>query len=159
MQKKKVFHIQFLASSVAQVDVVATQILHRHFFARAMLDKKQSPFEGPYASSVLATYRSAIILQSLFSKAAELFPAHSLRMHDMWSMSLICGVRSSAFFSHGSHDDFSLQFIIGAVACQGFSKEIAKAAMSELDKTILTFESGPDHPTPKRGLVSPIFHL
>ena len=67
-------------------------MLHRHFFARAMLDQNRFPFTGPYATSVLATYRSAVILQGMFSAAMALHPAETARMHDMWSLSLVCGV-------------------------------------------------------------------
>ena len=46
------------------------------------------------------------------------------------------------------------QIIIGSVACQRFSSEIAEAAVTELDKTLLLYEkAAQDHPTPKRGLV------
>ena len=59
-----------------------------------MLDDKVSPFSGPYAASVVATYRSAIILQNMFSKAIELCPVEFARLHDMWGLSLVCGVSS-----------------------------------------------------------------
>ena len=92
LREKGMFHSFPCLPHHSKENALATQILHKHFFARAMLDKKHSPFDGPYATSVLATYRSAIILQGLFTRVVQLFPDHSLRMHDMWSMSVICGV-------------------------------------------------------------------
>lgn len=125
-----------------------------------MLDRTRSPFKSPYAPSVLATYRSAILLQGMFTAAVQMHRDYASRMHEMWSLSLICGV-SHALFTLAEQRllyrglSLGFQIIIGSMACQRFSSEIADAALSELNKTIQLYEKvAKDHPTPKRGLVS-----
>lgn len=72
--------------------VLAIQLLRRRYFARAMLDQIQSPFEGPYAVSVLAVYHSAKWIQQMFPLAIRSFLEETLRIPDLWSFSLVSSV-------------------------------------------------------------------
>ena len=45
------------------------------------------------------------------------------------------------------------------MACQSSSRELAQAALSELDKSLQAFELAKEHPTSGRGLVSRILYV
>ena len=79
--------------------VTAINILHRQFFARAMLDKRLSPFDGPYAMSVEATYRSSIALLNALAMAARALKGDLGRTRNAWAPCLLCAVSSWPFSS------------------------------------------------------------
>lgn len=58
-----------------------------------MLEPGLSPFEGHYARSVLATYRSAVRMQNVIQALVRKFTKDMLRKHDLWCFALVCGVR------------------------------------------------------------------
>ena len=87
---------EYLADSC----VIATQTLHRHYFAAAMLNQKVSPFEGIYATSVLATYRSAVVLQHLLSAYVPTHPNLVSRLPYVGKMSLVNGVSTYLSVRH-----------------------------------------------------------
>lgn len=58
-----------------------------------MLDQGISPFEGPYALSVLATYRSAVVLQHMLAAYVPSHPTFVARLPYVGKMSLVNGVK------------------------------------------------------------------
>ena len=76
-----------MSISTAYLQRIAAQILHRQFFARAMLDSKD-PMQCSLTPSVLATFRSAITHLNAISIVARDLHQGSLRHHDIWFYAL-----------------------------------------------------------------------
>ena len=70
--------------------------IHRNFFARAIMDFPDNPMRSPFAASFLATYRSATSLLRILRENMESIYLIALRVWQMWSLCLSCGVRMIA---------------------------------------------------------------
>ncbi|KAL5523828.1 hypothetical protein ACEPAG_8001 [Sanghuangporus baumii] len=112
----------------------ALMYIHRNFFARAILDFPDNPMRSPFAASFLATYRSASNVIRLCRKHMHVMYLTTLRVWQIWSLSLTCGV------------------IAGTVASLGPSVSFSTLAFVELEYTIALYEKFGDHKVAKHGL-------
>ncbi|KAL5485158.1 hypothetical protein ACEPAI_7800 [Sanghuangporus weigelae] len=112
----------------------ALMYIHRNFFARAILDFPDNPMRSPFAASFLATYKSASNVIRMCREHMHVMYLTTLRVWQIWSLSLTCGV------------------IAGAVASLGPSVSFATLAFVELEYTIALYEKFGDHKVAKHGL-------
>ncbi|KAL5507235.1 hypothetical protein ACEPAH_6691 [Sanghuangporus vaninii] len=113
----------------------ALMYIHRNFFARAILDFPDNPMRSPFAASFLATYRSASKIIRMCREHMHVMYLTTLRVWQIWSVSLTCGV------------------IAGAVASLGPSVSFAALAFVELEYIIALYEKFGDHKVAKHGLL------
>ncbi|KZT19140.1 hypothetical protein NEOLEDRAFT_1246038 [Neolentinus lepideus HHB14362 ss-1] len=107
---------------LSQYRMNAMLLIHRSFFAQALLDHPLNPFRSPYAPSYLAAYRCAsVVIKS------------SIHFFDRCP-SLI--VRFSSFWSHA----FSAALIMGFVVTRTPASNIASTAFMELNAAIDLFQ-------------------
>ncbi|TFK50007.1 hypothetical protein OE88DRAFT_1661491 [Heliocybe sulcata] len=107
---------------LSQYRMNAMLLIHRSFFAQALLDHPLNPFRSPYAPSYLAAYRCAsVVIKS------------SIHFFDRCP-SLI--VRFSSFWSNA----FSAALIMGFVVTRTPASNIANTAFVELNAAIELFQ-------------------
>lgn len=71
---------------------LATQVVHRNFFARVILESPEDPQKSPYAPSFLASYRSAVCILKVLRAISVAVPGALERIHSFWSASLASAV-------------------------------------------------------------------
>lgn len=123
------------ANALSSTSFLALTLLHRNFFARAILEDATDPAQTAFGPSFLSAYRTAVVtlrvLRENFDAVAHLL----LRIWPLWAYALTDCV------------------IIGSVAALGTRSPLAHEAFSEFDKAIGLFAKGQMHPVAKSGLV------
>ncbi|KAL5480159.1 hypothetical protein ACEPAI_1429 [Sanghuangporus weigelae] len=112
----------------------ALLFVHKHYFARAMLEYSDDPLRSPFVPSVLSAYRSSVTLLGLLYNATVLVPLVTERLWGQWSFSLGCTM------------------IIGAVACRSSTTSIFESALKALETAIGLFKAGAEHSVARAGL-------
>ena len=67
-------------------------LIHRNFFARAMIDFPDDPMQSVFAPSIIASYRSASYLIRLYSKSYQTQVPRLNRIWFMWAKCVSCSV-------------------------------------------------------------------
>ena len=67
-------------------------LIHRNFFARAMIDFPDDPMQSVFAPSIIASYRSASYLIRLYSKSYQTQVSRLNRIWYMWAKCVSCSV-------------------------------------------------------------------
>ena len=135
----------------------ATQVLHRRFFARAMLEEDY-PFQCLYAPSVLATFASAISLLDMVAVAVRDVFQDVVQHHDMWFYVLSSVVSSSPTLQHEqvkvTARILPTKVVVASTACKIGPPAFAEAARTALAKAVETLEIANEHPMARDSLVS-----
>lgn len=113
----------------------ALTLLHRNFFARAILENTNNPADSAFAPSFLAAYRTSVIVLRAIREHYEALSHLLMRVWPMWASALASTV------------------IVGSVAALGSRSPLAREAFAEFDKSIGLFAKGQMHPVAKSGLV------
>ncbi|KAL5480241.1 hypothetical protein ACEPAI_1511 [Sanghuangporus weigelae] len=114
---------------------MSLQLLHRNFFARALLENSRNPIQSSFAPSFLSCYNSAI---SILRVVREHFNALShvmVRYWSTWAHSLISAV------------------LLGSVASRAPTLELAQRAYVDLALSIDIFMRARAHPLIQAALV------
>ena len=115
----------------------ALTLLHRNFFARAILETPTDPdpAKTAFGPSFLSAYRTAVVTLRVLRENFDALAHLLLRVWPMWAYALGNCV------------------IIGSVAALGARSALAQEAFGEFDKAIGLFAKGQMHPVAKSGLV------
>lgn len=79
---------------------IATQKLHRAFFARLMLEHSRNPSQSPFFQSFLSTYHSAVKILALVREIQKTRAIQMENLHPLWSASLVSAVSLGQNFVH-----------------------------------------------------------
>ncbi|KAH8110513.1 hypothetical protein DFH11DRAFT_1547404 [Phellopilus nigrolimitatus] len=109
-------------------------LLHRNFFARAILENPVNPMRSAFAPSFLSAYRSATTLLRVVREHFEVVAHLLLRIWPIWAHALTASV------------------ILGSVAARGTTFTLAPQAFIEFDLAIGLFTKAQMHPVVKSGL-------
>ncbi|KAI5123022.1 hypothetical protein M0805_007643 [Coniferiporia weirii] len=109
-------------------------MIHRNFFARAMLEYPDNPMRSPFALSFLAAYSTSITLLRGIRTVIDHNPHVLLRQWAAWAHTLTAAI------------------IVGSVASRSKAPMLAPAAFKELDCTITLLEKAEGHPVVRSGL-------
>lgn len=111
-------------------------MLHRNFFARAILERPEDPTKSIFAPSFLAAYYSSVGVLRLIREHYDDVSHLLMRIWPMWSELL------------------ADTLVIGSVAALGSKSPLARGAFSEFDMSIGLFAKAEMHPVAKNGLVN-----
>ncbi|KAI5115972.1 hypothetical protein M0805_001503 [Coniferiporia weirii] len=109
-------------------------LLHRNFFARAILEDPVNPMRSIFAPSFLSAYRSATTMLRVVREEYDNISHFMLRIWPVWAHTLTASV------------------IVGSVAALGSSFALAPQAFIEFDLSIALFAKAQMHPVVKSGL-------
>lgn len=113
----------------------ALSLLHRNFFARAILENPENPAQTAFGPSFLAAYRASVVTLRVLREHFDALAHLLLRVWPVWAHSLANCV------------------ILGSVAALGSRSSLAPEAFVEFDKAIGMFAKAQMHPVAKSGLV------
>ena len=123
------------ANASSSTSFLALTLLHRNFFARAILENAADPAQTAFGPSFLSAYRAAVVTLRVLRENFDVVAHLLLRIWSLWAYALADCV------------------IIGSVAALGSRSPLAHEAFSEFDKAIGLFAKGQMHPVVKSGLV------
>ncbi|THH08783.1 hypothetical protein EW145_g2474 [Phellinidium pouzarii] len=112
----------------------ALMLLHRNFFARAILENPVNPMRSSFAPSFLSAYRSATSMLCVVRGEYDNIAHLMLRVWPIWAHALTASV------------------ILGSVAALGRTSALAPQAFVEFNLSIELFAKAQMHPVVKSGL-------
>lgn len=109
-------------------------LIHRHFFARALIEHPDNPMRSQFAPSFLSTYRSATTLLRVTRTQFDLNPHCVMRVWPIWAHAL-----------HGAT-------MLGSIAANGSESALAPQAYVEFNLAVEMFLKAQVHPFIKSAL-------
>ena len=114
-------------------------VIHRSFFAQAIIDQPENPLKSQYAPSFLAAYRASSIVLRSISQQFNVWPNSTSRFWFMWTSALSAGVHCLSFACVLFIDANVWQIVFGTIVTHGPRSPLAQPAMSELEKACALF--------------------
>ena len=75
-------------------------VIHRSFFAQAIIDQPENPLKSQHAPSFLAVYRASSTVLKAISQQFDMWPTATSKFWGLWTSAFTAGVRyrSTGFY-------------------------------------------------------------